>query len=287
MSDIYKQRRSRRPKRMSRQTKGVSSTVAVFLLLIAAIAAIGQATKEKPVELNNDISAENLERVILPDEVNEIRIEYTGFNVSFNPVHHVPNYVVWELTGKEAEGDSPRKSKFRVDQDVYGCATLDDYRRSGYDRGHMAPAGDMKWSERAMDDSHYLTNIVPQDHSINGGIWSSLEKMCRHWAVRDSALIIVCGPVLTDMTQKSIGESGVTVPDRLFKVVMAPYTNPPRAIGFIFPNSPSEDGLEAISTSVDNIESVTGFDFFECLPDDVENEMESSANFRVWTRQKR
>lgn len=138
-----------------------------------------------------------------------------------------------------------------------------------------------------MDDSHYLTNVVPQDHSINGGIWSSLEKMCRHWAVRDSALIIICGPILTDMNKRTIGESNVVVPDRLFKVVFAPYTKPPRAIGFIFPNKPTEDGLEALSTSVDNIEAITGFDFFECLPDDIESEVESSTNYRVWNRQKR
>jgi len=287
MSDIYKQRRSRRPKRLSRLTKGVSSTVAIFLLFLAAIIVVGQATKDSPVKINDDITAEKLEKVVLPDDINEILIEYTGFNVSFNPAHHVPNYVAWELTGEETKGDSPRKSKFRVDKDVFGCATLDDYRRSGYDRGHMAPAGDMKWSEQAMDDSHYLTNIVPQDHSINGGIWSSLEKLCRQWAVRDSALIIICGPVLTDIKQNIIGESGVSVPDRLFKVVLSPYTKPPRAIGFIFPNSPTDDGLEAISTSVDNIEAITGFDFFDCLPDDVENEIESSTNYRVWTRQKR
>ncbi len=287
MSNTYKQRRSRRPKRPSRLTKGVSSTVAVFLLLLAAIVAVGQAVKEAPITLDDSITAEKLERVVLPDDVNEIWIDYTGFNVSFNPAHHDPNYVSWELTGEEAKGNSPRKSKFKADKDVYGCATLDDYRRSGFDRGHMAPAGDMKWSEQAMDDSHYLTNIVPQDHSVNGGIWSSLEKLCRQWAVRDSAIIIICGPILNDMSQRVIGASGVTVPDRLFKVVFAPYTNPPRAIGFIFPNNPTEDGLEAISTSVDNIEAITGYDFFDCLPDEVENEVESSSNFRVWTRQKR
>lgn len=287
MNDTYMKRRAKRPRRPSRLTKGVSSTVAIFLILIAALVAVGQATREEPAELDCGISAENLTKVTVPDELNEISIDYTGFHVSFNPSHHVPNYVAWELTEDKAQGKSPRKSKFKADNDIYGCATLDDYRYSGYDRGHMAPAGDMKWSEAAMDDSHYLTNIVPQDHSINGGIWSSLEKMCRRWAERDSALIIICGPVLTDLNERTIGESGVVVPDRLFKVVFAPYTKPPRAIGFIFPNKPTDDGLEALSTSVDNIEAITGFDFFECLPDDIENEVESSTNYRVWNRQKR
>ncbi len=151
----------------------------------------------------------------------------------------------------------------------------------------MAPAGDMKWSAEAMADSHYLTNICPQDHSINGGRWSTLEKKCRQWAERDSSLIIICGPILTDQLDKAIGAQQVSVPERFFKVVLAPYTIPPRAIAFIFPNRPTSDGLESMVTSVDAVEAITGFDFFQCLPDDIEEEVEKMANYRVWERKNR
>ncbi len=285
--EIYRKRRSKRRRKTSRLTKGVMSTVVVFATLLVIMLASGQAFTETKPDLGDSIDSGCLMDVIVPDDVEEEIIDYTGFRISFNASHHVPNYAIWELTGEETLGTTPRKSKFKTDKRVYGCANTDDYRNSGFDRGHMAPAGDMKWNDDAMDDSHYMTNIVPQDHTINGGRWSTLEKKCREWAVRDSAIIVVCGPVLSDVITRQIGMSKVTVPERFFKVVLAPYTNPPRAIGFIMPNSPTNDGLEALATSVDNIEAITGYDFFSCLPDDIEGQVECSSNYRVWNRKER
>ena len=122
---------------------------------------------------------------------------------------------------------------------------------------------------------------------MNSGRWSSLEKLCRQWAQRDSALIIVTGPVLSDYLTRTIGPSHVTVPDRFFKVILAPYADPVRAIGFIVPNTPTSDGLESMATSVDRVEEITGFDFFSALPDDVETVVEQQANMRDWNRRKR
>lgn len=286
-SETYRRRRAQRPRRPSQLTKGVSLTVLLVIVAFGVMFWLSKALGEEPATIGGEVTADCLTTVELPDETNEIIINYTGFKVSFNPVHHQPNYVAWELTGAETEGMEPRESKFKADSDVYGCATLEDYRRSGYDRGHMAPAGDMKWSAQAMEDSHYLTNICPQDHSINSGRWSTLEKKCRQWAVRDSAIIIICGPVLTDIMPNTIGRSQVSVPERFFKIVLAPYAEPPRAIGFIMPNHPTPDGLESMATSVDNIEQITGFDFFKCLPDDIENEIESKSNYRLWDKKRR
>lgn len=227
-----------------------------------------------------------LAEVIIPDEQPEIKAEYTGFKVSFNPERHIPNYVAWELTGAETEGTSPRSSRFFQDPDVYGCATPDDYRNSGFDRGHMAPAADMKWSEQAMTDSHVMTNICPQNHALNSGRWSTLEKKCRQWAQRDSALWIICGPVLTDYLPQTIG-NGVSVPRRFFKVILAPYATPMRAIAFVMPNSYTDEQLEHLACTVDQVEEITGYDFFSCLPDSIENSIENSADLRTWNRNKR
>lgn len=286
-SKVYRARRRKRPRKLSHLAAKVLSTVCAVAIFAGLLFAFSNAFGETPQRLSDGIAVDCLTRVELPDDVNEEMIDYTGFRVSFNSAHHLPNYSAWELTGEETKGNVPRESNFKPDKNVYGCATLDDYRRSGYDRGHMAPAGDMKWSAEAMADSHYLTNICPQDHSINGGRWSTLEKKCRQWAERDSSLIIICGPILTDQLDKAIGAQQVSVPERFFKVVFAPYTIPPRAIAFIFPNHPTTDGLESMVTSVDAVEAITGFDFFQCLPDDIEEEVEKMANYRVWERKNR
>lgn len=281
-SDIYTNRRASRPKQ--RKKSWLAIPVIVVLALAATFAAQSFGPKEQK-EATYD--ATELEKVVIPDDVPEIMADYTGFKVSFNPAHHEPNYVVWELTAAEAAGDIPRENKFRPDPDILGSPALDDYRNSGFDRGHMAPAGDMKWSAAAMADSHYLTNMCPQTRQLNGGRWSTLEQKCRQWAARDSVLVIVCGPILTDELTQTIGASRISVPERFFKVILAPYADPPRAIGFIMPNAQQIDGLELLATSVDNVEAITGFDFFSALPDSLENRIESHYNFRDWNRRKR
>jgi len=284
-SDIYRQRRSRRKLSKFRYLGPLVAALALSAAFIGYRLRAGNDSRYTAVEPSPDV--ECLQQVVIPDETPEIMVEYTGFTVSFNPVHHQPNYVVWELTGSEAEGDVPRNSNFRPDCDVLGCATLDDYRYSGYDRGHMAPAADMKWSAQAMADCHYLTNICPQDHNINGGRWSTLEKLSRQWADRDSSVIIICGPVLSDELISYIGDSQVSVPERFFKVIMSPFIDPPKAIGFIVPNHRTDDGIEAMAVSVNQVEEITGFDFFSSLPDDVEDVMEEKSNFREWNKRKR
>ncbi len=281
-SHIYTARRAARPKRKKRELWIIP--VAVLLLLAAAIS-IQNTSADKPT--SQAFTAHCLENVIIPDETPAIIKDYTGFRVSFNPAHHLPNYVVWELTGEEVQGTEPRVNKFKPDNDIYGTPTLDDYRNSGFDRGHMAPAADMKWNRQAMLDCHYLTNTCPQTHRLNGGRWATLEELCRQWAIRDSAIVIVSGPVLTDELPRKIGKQSVSVPERFFKVVIAPFVTPPRAIAFIMPNEEVIDGVESLAISVDRVEEITGFDFFSCLPDDIENTIEQQANFRDWNRRKR
>lgn len=285
-SHIYRQRRAAREK--SGKTPRIYIVgVAALLLVFGAVVALAQCGTSGEIERVAMPSQAALQRVVIPTGTPEVLKDYTGFTVSFNPEHHQPNYVVWELTAQKAEGTLARNSKFRPDPSVAGCATLDDYRNSGYSRGHMAPAGDMKWSSEAMLDSHFLTNMCPQTVQLNGGRWATLESKCREWALRDSAIVIITGPILSDKLTRTIGESRVTVPDRFFKVILSPYVSPPRAIGFIMPNDPPFDGLEAMAVSVDDIEQLTGFDFFSALPDDIENKIESEAKYRDWNRRTR
>ena len=225
----------------------------------------------------------DLEKVIASNSQPSQMVKYEGFSLSFNKKMHVPNWVVWELTGEEVAGTYPRKDNFRGDDNVAGSAEKWDYSYSGYDRGHMAPAGDLKWSKKAMDESFYMTNMCPQAKSLNTGAWKRLEEKCRQWATIDGAIIIVCGPVLTDPINEYIGDSRVAVPQRFFKVILSPYVDEPRGIGFIMPNSKVPGGMQAAAVSIDEVERVTGLDFFSSLPDEIENKVESQCKFHYWS----
>lgn len=257
---------------------------------LALIAAIAIVTYMNRAEASSSVDGASIDSGIAPKLLEtavengqpDVRLTYTGMKISFNPDAHEPNWVAWELTQDETNGDVSRTNKFFSDPDVDGCATTYDYRGSGYDRGHMAPAGDMKWSEKAMEESFLLTNICPQAHKLNSGSWKKLEEHCRAWAQRDSAIVIVCGPVLTDEIMETIGTTGVAVPQRFFKVVLAPYANPPRAIGFVMNNGEVKGGMQGAACSVDDVEAITGLDFFAALPDSIEEKVESRFSYRDW-----
>ena len=230
----------------------------------------------------------SLEHVVTNPLLEEEIIPYKGMTISFNSSTHQPNWVAWELLASETDGENNRESAFQTDYDVDGCATTDDYRGSGYDRGHMAPAGDMKWSPETMRESFLLTNVCPQAGELNRGAWKKLEEKCRQRAVADSALVIVCGPIfIPGEGVETIGRTGVAVPRRFFKVVLSPYTDPPMAIGFIMPNGYVKGGMQTHAVSVDSVEAITGHDFFSALPDDIEATIESQCDFNRWSRIRR
>lgn len=263
---------------------GTILIVAALVLVAAYVWSCPRGNNEGQQSYNTNV--QELMKIELPQNTLEQYLNYEGMNVSFNPQAHIPNYVVWELTGEETNGTEPRTNKFKADPDVPASAESWDYNYSGYDRGHMAPAGDMKWSRKAMNETFYMTNICPQAKALNTGAWKRLEEKCRQWARLDSALIIICGPVLTDVITEHIGDTQVAVPERFFKVILAPYANPIRGIGFLMPNSRVDGGLQAAAVSIDSVEAVTGMDFFAALPDDVENRVEKECDFHKWSARK-
>lgn len=230
--------------------------------------------------------AEELLKVKTAPDTPEQIMEYAGFTVSFNAETHIPNWVAWELLASEIGGPAIRKGKnFFQDSRIKGCPSTYDYRGSGYSRGHMAPAADMKWSEKAMNDCFTMANMCPQLHSLNSGAWDALENKCRQWAVKDSSIIIISGPVVTDpKPEEFIGDSHVAVPQAFFKVIAAPWANPPRGIAFIMPNADIGVGIQNSIVTIDSVESLTGHDFFTVLPDSVQNIIESQSRFHQWNK---
>lgn len=206
----------------------------------------------------------------------EIVLRRTAFTLSYNNAYKTPNWVAWELTRAETQGSKSRKSKFEPDPDLpEPRAEHSDYTRSGYDRGHMAPAADMKWSEKAMEESFYMSNICPQNKKLNRDDWGDLEETCRKWARKYGKVFIACGPIYSQKNPKRIGKHQVAVPDQFFKVVLIYDKNMPICLGFLFPNRAHHQKLESYITTVNSIEKITNLDFFSALPDEIENEIES------------
>lgn len=260
----------------------------VFCIVAIIIAIAFGCRKVNAVELQeiSGVSIESLGIVSLPVGIPSVEKRYEGFLVNFNPENKTPNYVVWILQGEETSGTSSRSNKFWTDNDVEGCPTTKDYTKSGFDRGHMCPAGEQKWSETAMHDSFVMTNICPQKHELNSGAWKTLEEKERLWACRDKALVIAAGPIYDPESHETIGGSSVRVPSAFFKVLLAPFAQPVRAIGFVYPNMRCPGNMSNYATTVDEVEKITGLDFFSALPDEIEERVESSASFKEWNSNK-
>lgn len=214
----------------------------------------------------------------------EIMLRRTGYVTSYNPQTKQPNWVGWRLTADHANGPYKRGGiKFQEDEDVPEPRATDaDYRGSGYDRGHMCPSGDCKWSEEAQSQSFLFTNICPQIHGLNAGDWNEIEQQCRRWAEQMGEIYIVSGPVFyTSARHKRIGKNKLPVPEAFFKVVLC-MQGTPKAIGFIYKNQGGNRPKGDYVNTVDEVERITGIDFFPSLPDDVENRVEATASLDDW-----
>ena len=210
-------------------------------------------------------------------------LQRMGYTVSYNKDTRLPNWVAWHLTADRLVGSAKRPQKaFHEDMDVAEPRATDwDYYNSRYDRGHMCPAGDNKWSKVAMLESFLFTNICPQNGNLNRGDWNELENMCRKWAKEYGDIYVVCGPILYSGKHKTIGKNKVVVPEAFFKVVLCT-ANTPKAIGFIYKNAAGNRPKGDYVNTVDEVERITGIDFFPALPDKMENKIEAVANTGDW-----
>lgn len=214
-------------------------------------------------------------------------IYHLGYTVSFSSNWNIPYWVAYELDADETEGEAVRAKSFTPDPEVQGVTiTHKDYTNSGYDRGHMAPAADMKWSEQAMKESFYTSNICPQHHNLNNGDWKALEEHSRDLAKEHGVIFIACGPIVED-NHSTIGlNNNIVVPDSFYKVLLRQKDDGNwTAIGFVFPNEAGtkKNPLMTYIRTVNEIEQITGIDFFYQLPDSIEDIIESTFTIADWS----
>ncbi len=228
-------------------------------------------------------NAEELTIAQTADGVKSQIIKHIGYTLSYNNSTRNANWVGYELTDEEVAGVVERGEGFSPDPLVKGTQAVDDdYKKSGWDRGHLAPAADMKWSRQAMEESFYLSNVSPQNKQLNRGTWKKLEELCRDKAELYGKVIIVTGPIFYGKTAKSIGKNKVQVPNAFFKVLLSDYRGTYRTIGFICENKAGKKTLKECVRSVDEVEKITNIDFFAALPDSTETKAEATYSTAFW-----
>lgn len=208
-------------------------------------------------------------------------VDRTGYALGYSEEHEQASWVMYRMTREETLiRAAVRTDDFRADPNIVTFSALpSDYSRSGYDRGHLAPAEDMKFSEVTMRDSFYMSNMSPQKPDFNRGIWKRLEKEVRRYAYNEGSVFVITGPIL-ERGLKKIGRANkVSVPRRFFKIVYDE-TPPRKMIAFVFPNDGSTQPLSSFVTTVDEVERLTGLDFFAGLED--EEALEFEEDFAMW-----
>lgn len=214
----------------------------------------------------------------IPGKTDQV-VDREGYALGYKAAWKTARWVMYRLTDDEVVTQVARRSDvFAPDPLIPNGPQLDDYRGSGYDRGHLAPAADMKWSRQAMTECFYLSNMVPQDRGNNGGIWNEIENTVRGFACAEGSVFVVTGPVTPDPPAMSIGKGRVAVPTELWKVVYDE-TPPKKMIGFIVPNRNVKGKPRDYACSVEEVERRTGLKFFPKLSgkDSLKTSFDASA----------
>ncbi|MFM7015135.1 MAG: DNA/RNA non-specific endonuclease [Bacteroidota bacterium] len=208
-------------------------------------------------------------------------VEHRAYTLDYIEKFEQAAWVAYELTSEETNKQFERSNKFFTDPDVKtGSASDVDYKGSGYDRGHLAPAADMSFSEETMLESFYYSNMSPQVPAFNRGIWKRLEEKVRDWAVLYQSIYVVTGPVLSE--GNIIATNGVAVPNYFYKVILDYHSSHLQAIGFIMRNEGAAGDLKTYAVTVDSVENLTGIDFFPRLPNNIEKSIEGRACLACW-----
>lgn len=217
---------------------------------------------------------------LLPTNNKGLTIKHTYYTLSYSSNDKQAEWVAYSLTPMLINGSQKRASKFKADPLITDPVGPSSYTKSGYDRGHLCPAADMKLSAVSMNESFYMSNMSPQAPSFNRGIWSKLEDKVRDWALQKNGVYVVTGPLLN----KSCGfvARSITVPCAYYKIIFKQTSKGVEAIAFMLPNAGSTMPLSQFVVTIDYLEALTGIDFFASLPDEDEEKFESRVLTNNW-----
>ncbi len=269
---------------------GNGSTSIIRIILIVAVVGVvfyilssllNKINFDPDYQLSSDELRDSLYH--LPSGSSGQVIHHEHYSLSYIEKFEQAEWVAYELTKASLKlPNVPRAKRFEIDPSVKtGSARYHDYKGTGYSRGHLAPAADMAFSEQAMEECFFMSNMSPQLSVFNGGVWNELENLVRDWAYKNNRLIVVTGPIFSDEMDKIKG--GVAIPQQFYKVLLDFEAPEKKAIGFILPHEKSVEQMSAYAVSVNEVEELTGLDFFEGLiSDELEEELEAEFNMNLW-----
>ncbi|MBE0424710.1 MAG: DNA/RNA non-specific endonuclease, partial [Lutibacter sp.] len=248
---------------------------AVYTIITLLIAAGFYFYDGYAVETGVSTTAENkADFNFLPTSTTGQVVHHQFYSLSYKEKYEQAEWVAYELTQNQLLGIPVKRPYFEQDPKVTTqSAHYKNFKDSGYDTGHLGPAGDRKFSVEAFNETFFTSNVSPQTYEFNSGVWNRLEQKVRYWAKKYNKLYIVTGGILTP-NLKTIGTEKVAVPQYFYKIILDYNGAETKAIAFLVPHEKSEKGLYQFVTSIDEIEMLTGIDFFPELPDDIENEIE-------------
>lgn len=231
-----------------------------------------------------EISKKSIEDAeYLPTSTTGVIVVHDNYVLSYDEEHEQAEWVFYELKNRKESNANFKRPFFISDPKVKSkSADYKNYKNSGYDRGHLCPAGDMKFSKEAFDDTFYTSNIAPQKNDFNAGVWNRLEQKVRYWAQKYDNIYVVTGGVLTGDLE-TIGKEKVAVPKYFYKILLDSTNGAYKMIAFLVPHENSKKPLYEFVVSVDEIEKMTGIDFFPGLPDAIENELEQKSDYKAWS----
>lgn len=233
-------------------------------------------------EENYNTSENEFNTSFLPSSTTGVIITHNYYTLSYAEKHEQAEWVAYELKRSQVVTSNFKRPYFVEDRKVKtGSADWKNYKKSGYDKGHLCPAGDRKFDYNAFHETFLTSNISPQNHDFNRGIWNRLEQKTRVWAKKYDGVYIVTGGVL-EKGLEAIGQERVSIPTYFYKIIVDTSDEKYKAISFLIPNEKSSSSYYDFTVSIDEIETLTGIDFFPKLDDSIESKLESEINLQAW-----
>lgn len=256
--------------------------------IILAVFSSCQIKNESTTETNDSTSIETSVRIpdsaefsYLPTSTTNAVYEHKAYTFSYSESHEQSEWVAYLLEDGKWKYANLERPLFEQDPIIKTeSAHWGNYKKSGYTKGHLCPAGDRKQSQELYDETFFTSNASPQLYDFNAGVWNRLENKVRYWAGKYDGIYVVTGGVLTDDLE-SIGKEDVSVPKYFYKVLLT--KDKTRMIAFLVPHEKSNQSLYEFVVSVDELEKKTGIDFFPKLDDTTENKLEASKDYKGWS----